>query len=179
MLLRRPRAFRPCSDAVGQVQSRASFPKNVDHAPRGNDVTDAIISDPIAGELRRIDAFSHGRALTVEGHQVQAVVETGEGLTPEALAQTRRLISAPDDFAQRARLHASETLRELKNDTWTGNDPPLDASQLALRLELEACEIAADGVATLYFADGGLFGGHSVVVYLDADGTFIDAKLAG
>jgi hypothetical protein len=60
-----------------------------------------------------------------------------------------------------------------------GADPPLSASQLAERLELEACEIAADGQATLYFGDGGLFGGHSVVVYLDDQGGFVDAKLAG
>lgn len=142
-------------------------------------MTQAIISDPLVGELRRIDAFSHGRALSVEGREVQLVIETGEGLTPEALAQARRLIVESDDFAERARRDASETLSELKNDTWTGNDPPLEAARLAQRLSLEACEIAADGVATLYFADGGLFGGHSVVVYLDADGNFSDAKLAG
>lgn len=142
-------------------------------------MTETIISDPIAGDLRRIDAFSHGRTLTVEGREVQAVVETGEGLTPEALAQARRLVSEPDDFVRRARRHAAESLCELKNQTWSGEDPPLSATQLALALSLEACEIGADGLATLYFADGGLFGGHSVVVYLDADGHFIDAKLAG
>jgi hypothetical protein len=158
---------------------RVSFPKNVARARRSNGMTETIISDPIAGELRRIDAFSHGRALTVEGREVQAVVETGEGLTPEALAQARRLVSQPDHFAQRARLHAAESLCELKNETWAGEDPPLSASQLALALSLEACEIGADGVATLYFADGGLFGGHSAVVYLDPDGNFSDAKLAG
>lgn len=142
-------------------------------------MTPTIISDPLVGELQRIDAFSHGRALAIAGREVQLIIETGEGLTPEALAQARRLIVDPDEFAERAGRDASETLKELKNDTWTGNDPPLEAAQLAERLSLEACEIAADGVATLYFADGGLFGGHSVVVYLDADGNFSDAKLAG
>ena len=142
-------------------------------------MTPTIISDPLVGELQRIDAFSHGRALAIAGREVQLIIETGEGLTPEALAQARRLIVDPDEFAERAGRDASETLKELKNDTWTGNDPPLEAAQLAERLSLEACEIAADGVATLYFADGDLFGGHSVVVYLDADGNFSDAKLAG
>jgi hypothetical protein len=142
-------------------------------------VTNAIISDPVVGELRRIDAFSHGRTLTVEGREVQVVIETGEGLTPAALAQARRLFKAANDFAQHARRQASESLCELRNDTWAGEDPPLSAAAVALRLSLEACEIDADGVASLYFADGGLFGGHSVVVYLDAAGHFVDAKLAG
>jgi hypothetical protein len=43
----------------------------------------------------------------------------------------------------------------------------------------EPFKIAADGVATLYFADGGLFGNHSVVVYVGGDGELLDAKLAG
>jgi hypothetical protein len=142
-------------------------------------VTDTNLSDPILGELRPIDEFSHGRAVRVGGREVQLVIETGEGLTPEALAQARRLVGAPDEFAERARQLASETMRELKNETWSGDDPPLSAAQLAHRLSLEACEIAADGVATLYFDDGGLFGGHSVVVYIDPGGDFVDAKLAG
>jgi hypothetical protein len=142
-------------------------------------VTDTNLSDPILGELRSIDEFSHGRAVSVGGREVQLVIETGEGLTPEALAQARRLVGAPDEFAERARQLASETMRELKNETWSGDDPPLSAAQLADRLSLEACEIAADGVATLYFDDGGLFGGHSVVVYIDPGGDFVDAKLAG
>jgi hypothetical protein len=142
-------------------------------------MTNEIINDPVVGELRRIDAFSHGRALLVQGREVQAVIDTGAGLTPAALAQVRRLFSAPDDFAQEARREASEILCELKNETWAGEDPPLSAAELALRLSLEACEIDADGLASLYFADGGLFGGHSVVVYVDAEGHFVDAKLAG
>jgi hypothetical protein len=142
-------------------------------------MADANITDPILGELRRVDAFSHARSLTIAGREVQLVIETGEGLTAEALAQARNLVTAPADFAERARRLASESLLELKNETWLGADPPLSASQLAERLELEACEIAADGQATLYFGDGGLFGGHSVVVYLDDQGGFVDAKLAG
>jgi hypothetical protein len=142
-------------------------------------MADSNITDPTLGELRRIDDFSHGLAVTVAGREVQVVIDTGEGLTPEALAQARKLVGAADDFSQRARQLASESLRELKNETWSGDHPPLSTPQLAERLSLEACEIAADGVATLYFDDGGLFGGHSVVVYVAGNGDFVDAKLAG
>ena len=142
-------------------------------------MVDANITDPTLGELRRIDDFSHGRSVIVSGREVQLVIDTGEGLTPEALAQARNVVGAPEHFSQRARQLASESLHELKNETWSGDDSPLTASQLAERLSLEACEIAADGLATLYFDDGGLFGGHSVVVYVDANGDFVDAKLAG
>jgi hypothetical protein len=55
----------------------------------------------------------------------------------------------------------------------------VDASTADFRLDLEAIEIAADGVASCYFADGGAFGGHSVVVYVSASGAPVDAKLAG
>jgi len=139
-----------------------------------------LLSDPILGELRPIDPFTHGLHISFEGRDVMVAIETGEGLSPQAVAQARRLVSAPADVTARAKADAAESLIDLKNGDWAGDEPgPLTASQLAARLRLEACEIAADGGATFYFDDDGLFGGHSVVVYVSSDGEFVDAKLAG
>jgi len=139
-----------------------------------------LLSDPILGELRPIDPFTHGFHISLEGRDVLVAIETGEGLSPEAIAQARRLVSAPTEVTARAKAEASESLIDLKNGDWAGDEPgPLTAPQLAARLSLEACEIAVDGGATLYFGDDGLFGGHSVVVDLTGDGEFLDAKLAG
>jgi hypothetical protein len=139
-----------------------------------------LLHDPILGELHRIDPFTHGLHISVEAHEVLVAIETGEGLSPEAVEQARRLVSAPAEFAARAKGEAAASLIELKNEDWAGDQPrPLTAPELAQRLRLEACEIAVDGGATLYFADDGLFGGHSVVVYVASDGAFVDAKLAG
>ena len=143
-------------------------------------MTENVIVDPILGDLKPLDAFTHGRHVKLGGHDVQLVLETGEGLTPEALTQARRFASAPADFTKRGQLFAAESLIELKNDTWRGDGASaLSAGELEQQLTLEACEIAADGLARLYFASGELFGGHSVIVYIDAGGNVTDAQLAG
>lgn len=143
-------------------------------------MTDGPIVDPVLGDLKRLDAFTHGRHVTVDGREVLLVIETAEGLTPEALAQARRLAGALRDFAQRARSFAAESLVELKNDAWRSDDAhALTPREVEQQLGLEACEVAADGVATLYLGSGELFGGHSVVVSVGADGDFFDVKLAG
>jgi hypothetical protein len=71
-------------------------------------------------------------------------------------------------------------LLDLKNEVWLqGEEDPLTAEEFTRRLSLYAVEIDSDGCATLYFADDGIFAGHSISVYLDADGELWDTKLAG
>lgn len=125
----------------------------------------STMHDPTLGELTRIDDFSHYLRVSCEGRSVRVVLETGEGLTPQAVAQARRITLDADAFAGRARGHATEQLG--------------DSSEPRPALDLEAIEIAADGVASCYFADGGAYGGHSVVVYVASNGEPVDAKLAG
>src|ERR1041384_406433 len=115
------------------------------------------LSDPVLGELRRIDAFSHGKTLAVDGRELRLVLETDQGLTTEAILQARRLLSTSDDFTQRAKRSAAEALHGLKNDTWNDAEPSLSVEDISRQLCLEACEIAPDGAASLYFGDGGLF----------------------
>jgi hypothetical protein len=146
----------------------------------GEPMTEAVIVDPVLGALKRLDAFTHGRQVPVDGREVQLVIETGEGLTPEALTQARRLFGAFEELTKRCRRFAAESLVDSKNDAWRGDDSDaLTSGELEAQLSVEACEIAADGVATLYFGSGELFGGHSVVVYVDPSGAFADVKLAG
>jgi hypothetical protein len=120
------------------------------------------MNDPTLGELTRIDDFSHYLLVSIAGRQVRVVLETGEGLTPRAVEQARRITLDADAFARRARGYAAEQL--------------IDSSQPRPTLDLEAIEIASDGVASCYFADGGAFGGHSVVVYVGRDGDPSDVK---
>lgn len=126
----------------------------------------STLGDPVLGELTRIDDFAHFRLVTIAGESVRLVIETGEGLTPEATAQARQIVSAPDALAERARSYAREHL-VVEEDEPT---PTLD---------LEEIEVAPNGVASFYFGDGGAFGGHSVVVYVGREGLPVDAKLAG
>src|SRR5689334_18849073 len=110
-------------------------------------MTENTIVDPVLGELQRLDAFTHGRQLSMDGHEIRLVIETAEGLSPEAVALARRIVSGLDGFVEGARRVAAESLLELKNDTWRGDGGELTQAELELRLTLSECEVATDGEA--------------------------------
>lgn len=75
-------------------------------------------------------------------------------------------------------LVASELL-DLYNDTWRQADAPaLDHAGFTARIRPAGVDISEDCVE-VFFDDGALFGGHSIVLLLDLDLQVIDIKLAG
>jgi uncharacterized protein (TIGR03067 family) len=77
-----------------------------------------------------------------------------------------------------ARTFAAEELLDLLNDVWN-NGRPITARQFVKRLSLESAGRAKDRSASLYYRDGGLFRGHSIVVQVDKAGRFKNATIAG
>jgi len=49
----------------------------------------------------------------------------------------------------------------------------------AKRMTLESISINTDGPVSLYYQDGDLFWGHTIVVRMGADHAFKDADVAG
>ena len=58
-------------------------------------------------------------------------------------------------------------------------DETATVGALQSRLGFEGLSVESDGRATLWFADGGAFSGHSVVVYLDSSGEMDETHLDG
>ncbi|MBC8078113.1 MAG: DUF2262 domain-containing protein [Chloroflexales bacterium] len=77
-----------------------------------------------------------------------------------------------------ARAYAASLMLDGYNSDW-GDDEQLTPAAFAERLTLEEIAVGSDGDATLYYNDGDLFGGHVVIVSLDANRTFTDANIAG
>ncbi len=46
-------------------------------------------------------------------------------------------------------------------------------------MELKSVNISNDGSAEIYYLDGDLFAGHSIVINLDSEGELGDADIAG
>jgi uncharacterized protein (TIGR03067 family) len=77
-----------------------------------------------------------------------------------------------------ARTFAAEELLDLLNDVWN-EGRPITARQFVKRLSLDSAGRAKDRSASLYYRDGGLFRGHSIVVQVDKAGRFKNATIAG
>jgi hypothetical protein len=66
----------------------------------------------------------------------------------------------------------------LHNDTWNEGDE-IDAATFKSRMSLESIVIYPSGGAEIYYGDGDLFWGHTILVGLTEDLSFRDATIAG
>ena len=74
---------------------------------------------------------------------------------------------------------AASELLNLYNESWSETHR-LDNDELMRRLSLSSITIAPrESDATVYYGDGGLFGGHRIEVFLKEDFSFAKAQLAG
>ena len=62
---------------------------------------------------------------------------------------------------------------------WNETGRDLSAAGYVKRLSLTGVELRADGCAKLWYADGGLFRGHSISVSVAPDGTVERAQMGG
>ena len=95
-----------------------------------------------------------------------------------AIAHAGRVLNSLAELEPEARQLAADELLEIYNEEWNDGDP-LSPDEFVTRLTLEDIGLAADGSAELFYQDGGLFAGHTVLVSLDEAGNLDDADIAG
>lgn len=76
------------------------------------------------------------------------------------------------------RLASASVLLDVYNNIWKEGEC-IDGEAFIKRIHLESIVFHCDGRISLYYNDGDLFGGHSILVSLSDRGNFIDAVIAG
>ena len=121
-------------------------------------------------------------------HKVSVTIDW-TGISPsEALTRSRdvcdRICVREPEYRSKI---ANEHLR-LYNDDWRVSVVPtgeiLDAEGFMRRIslsdvQLSPADFGTDCSATLYYADGDLFAGHWIEVFLDADFNYVKSQIAG
>lgn len=141
--------------------------------------------DELFGAMR-IDEQRRSYEATMEPTPWQKTTVTIDwmGIAPaEALKRSREIYIAVARREQEYRRAIASHLLDLYNRSWRDGDM-LDTEGFMRRVSLESITIAPlelgqAGCATLYYADGGLFAGHLIEVFLDADFGYSNAQLAG
>lgn len=79
------------------------------------------------------------------------------------------------------RRSVAEYYLDLYNDTWCqdDDDEDLDHEGFCARIRPTSVDFDEEGGVEIYFDDGGLFLGHTIVMRLDAELRPADLKLAG
>ena len=146
------------------------------------------LDDPVLGKIREARNGSRIATLTIAGREVRITIDA-EG----SLDFARALVGSVQQHDRCARDVAALELLETYNDNWREyqeieadgaavdvSNPELSTEEFVQRLGLEAISIWGENRCELFYNDGGLFWGHSVVVTTrDAGATWIDAQLFG
>ncbi|SCW74009.1 hypothetical protein SAMN04487970_103760 [Paenibacillus tianmuensis] len=101
----------------------------------------------------------------------------------EALAllpAVRGIIARLEAIDSKARAFAADELLELKNDNWLVEDEePVTKKDFVQRMSIETIAFDEDGAFEIWFADGDLFWGHSIMVSMNSEGEPEDAGMHG
>ncbi len=150
-------------------------------------MVEKVIHDEILGTLTWNNSLDwwEGQAELSPGRLVRISLsvddeKAGDEVAGEATDRepARRALVRLQEHEPEARIAAADELLEIYNTEW--NDvAPLDEDEFTARLTLNDVSLSFNGSAELFYDDGGLFGGHAVLVTMAANGNFTDADIAG
>ena len=141
----------------------------------------AIIQDEVFGPLR-FDERARTYETTMQfapGHSITVNIDSAGIASGEAIQKARAIYSVVAPREPEYRRAAASRLLDLYNRSWRDGEA-LDLDNFMRRLSVSSISIAPLELgATLYYADGGLFAGHCIEVFLDTDFSFSNVQLAG
>jgi hypothetical protein len=102
------------------------------------------------------------------------------GSEAPALAQARALFDAAESWQPRVEQAMLGGLLATWNENWRGEgEAPLDGPGFLARVVPNAITVGSERYIEFYFADGGLFAGHTIIVAYDGETGELDAQIAG
>ncbi len=114
----------------------------------------------------------------LSGHWINVSVSP-ENTDPSVIFQrVRHTLCAILEVEINLRRSTADKLLNLYNTTW--NDGlAINQEEFINCITLDAITFSPDGSADLYYCDGDLFWGHTIITAIDTDGCFKDTMIAG
>ena len=136
--------------------------------------------ETVLGEFRRPNELSE-----FEGRlgEVEVVLDADDDEAAAALAQrVSTTVGELAGFARRIAVELADSFspeRPGEVEVWENDETVISAAEFARRIRLSCISAAVDDDIELYFDDDGMFGGHSIRVWVDEAGAMTDAQIAG
>jgi hypothetical protein len=183
-----PLHFRP-NLALPRILTRLNVPfavsdtfRKASRKQRRQDKPSRIkrVSHPMLGHLYWKDAYDAycARLKLSDSVTISLLAIPDYSTTEDALLAASAAVTNLRRREPRIRRFATAHLRPIHNQAWN-DGPPTSAALFLTTLRPSALHVYADGKASLYYGDGGLFFGHAVVVSIAPSGVPLDAYLAG
>lgn len=100
-----------------------------------------------------------------------------------ALETSYALFEQQRKWSQKVKAYAAEELTELAND-WLQDDEETEINEITKKMFMEFMKLSAicvypEGDFEIYYSDGDMFWGHSIIVYGNINGEMESAEIAG
>ncbi|GHT22403.1 hypothetical protein FACS189430_04130 [Bacteroidia bacterium] len=96
------------------------------------------------------------------------------------LPKIEEKINRMEEIDKTAKICSAKKLLKLKNDTWLDEDETeINEDEFIAKMKMESISFYANGAYSLYYADGDIFWGHSIVVNFSRTDIPKDAQIAG
>jgi hypothetical protein len=142
-------------------------------------VNPSVIQDELFGELRWNDLVDwyESKIGIPDGREIRVSIKVGDDGPGAAVEQARR--DFPSVMANEAtyRKQTAAALLDTHNGHWN-NGERIDAEQFTARMTLESVVFYVI-YTELWYDDGGLFWGHSILTNLDSELRFTNATFEG
>lgn len=139
-----------------------------------------MIEDELLGRLIRESRLEwwRGEVEISPGHEVSVSFRGEEAGVEEGVARARRTYEFIRGSEERIRRYAARGLLEIYNQEWNDGDA-LGEDEFIAEMSMEGISFHADGDAEVYYDEGGLFFGHTIVVSVGPNLEITDTDIAG
>lgn len=125
---------------------------------------------------KRISWASEEGNLYFDWHEDKNIMES-------SLETAYELFKDQDEWNKIIRIYASEELVELAND-WLEDNDEAEIDEITKEMfigfmKLDSISVSPDGNFDIYFFDGDMFWGHTIIVSGNVNGDFYSAEIAG
>lgn len=135
-------------------------------------ITDAVMGTIVWNEERQEWTGS----IDLENTTAQFSLELNE--REEISDQLRKTLNFLKNNELQIREKIASEMLALHNEDWNP-DVPISQKEFANKIKLEGMNLDESGEAELFYEDGGLFWGHSIVTKIDSSGEISKPYLAG
>ncbi len=146
-----------------------------------------LIKDPYLGTIQYCedDEFYKGQInydnnQVVEFYLLDLDFDSQENLK-KTLEYTGKIVNDIILNHRKYKLFAADKLLELHNETWN-EGKAIDTQDFIRLITLDVVHIYSDDInntANIYYNDGDLFWGHSIVIYTNSKGELKNAEIMG
>lgn len=136
--------------------------------------------DEVLGILTWDDSLEwwEGKREIMPGHTISVSVSPNDVPLETVVELARRAYRQVQTEEPSLRRAAADALLTLHNEEWNEGEP-IGSATFISRMVLTEFSAYDDGSAEISYDDGGLFLGHTIIVFVDADGTIKDASING